>query len=55
MAEEPKDPNEEHDRKTSTTPDAPKISEADAWGTSLNPLRETPLAATNLRQGGSSK
>lgn len=31
------------------TPDAPVVSEQDAWGTSLNPVRETPNAAANLK------
>lgn len=56
MAEpEPKDPLDAYDAKhgrPEATPDAPTISEADAWGTTLNPVRETPLAGTNLKQVG---
>lgn len=55
MAEEPKDPIDEYDAKhgkPEATPDAPNISETDAWGTSLNPVRETPLAGKNLKEVG---
>lgn len=56
MSEEPKDPIDEYDSKhgrPEATPDKPVQSEADAWGTSLNPVRETPLAATGLKSVGS--
>lgn len=46
-------PVEEYDAKHGTpgsVPDAPKISEADAFGTTLNPVRETPPAFSNLRE-----
>jgi len=35
--------------RPSATPDAKPISEADAWGTALNPVRETP---SSFRPGG---
>lgn len=49
---EPSDPIDAYDSKhgdPSKTPDAPPISEADAWGTKLNPVQDTPLAATGLK------
>lgn len=49
-----KDPNEEHERQA-TVPDMPKVSEDEAWGLKLNPLRDDPLPATNLGSGGSAK
>lgn len=50
---EPKDPLDDYDR-THGAPDngPPKISEADAWGTKLNPVRETPLAGSGLKSVG---
>ena len=30
----------------------PKLSEEDAWGTNLNPVRETPNPAKNLQEHG---
>lgn len=54
MAEaEPKDPIEEYDSKHGKpAPDAPPISEDEAWGGKLNPVRETPLAGANLKNVG---
>lgn len=55
MSEEPKDPIDAYDSKhgdPSKTPDHPNQSEAEAWGTNLNPVRETPMAGTNLKQVG---
>jgi hypothetical protein len=53
MEPEPKDPNEEIDRKLGTPQTgAPPLSEDEAWGGKLNPVRETPLAGTNLRDVG---
>jgi hypothetical protein len=52
---EPKLTTDEYDRAhgdPSKTPAAPKQSEADAWGTSLNPVRETPLAGKGLKSVG---
>lgn len=53
MANEDKDPIDEYDRQHGK-PDAgaPKLSDNDAWGNNLNPVRETPLAGTNLRDVG---
>jgi hypothetical protein len=50
---EPKDPLDDYDR-THGAPDngPPKISEADAWGTNLNKVRETPLAGSGLKSVG---
>lgn len=48
-------PVDEYDSKhgkPEATPAAPKLSEAEAFGTSLNPVRETPLAAKNLQTVG---
>ena len=54
MAEaEPKDPMDEYDSKHGKpAPDAPVVTDADAWGEKLNPVRETPSAATNLKTVG---
>jgi hypothetical protein len=55
MNEEPKDPIEAYDAAhgdPSKTPAAPALSEADEWGTKLNPVRDTPLAGTGLKQVG---
>lgn len=53
MESEPKDPNEELDRKFGTPQTgAPSLSEDEAWGTKQNPVQETPLAGTNLRDVG---
>jgi len=48
-------PIDEYDRKHGApekTPDAPKLTEDEAWGNKLNPVRETPLAGTNLKDVG---
>ncbi len=53
MEGEPKDPNEEIDRKLGTpATGAPPLSEDEAWGTKQNPVRETPPAFTGLRDVG---
>jgi hypothetical protein len=55
MAEEPKDPTDEYDAqhgRPEGTPDQPKMSEADLYGTSLNPVRETITPFSNLREQG---
>jgi len=52
---EPVDPIEAYDQKhgrPEATPDKPSLSEAEEWGTDLNPLRETPLAGKNLTNVG---
>lgn len=36
----------------SKTPDAPRISEEDKWGTNLNPVRETPNSTKGLKSVG---
>lgn len=48
-----KDPLDDYDR-THGAPNngMPKLSEDEAWGTKLNPVRETPLAGTGLKQVG---
>lgn len=53
FGQEPTDPIDEYDRKHGT-PDStiPKVSENDAWGSNLNPVRETPLAGTGLKEVG---
>lgn len=55
MGDTVRDTTEEYDRAHGDpckTPDRPNISEADEWGTSLNPVRETPLAGKNLKDVG---
>lgn len=56
MAEEAtKDPIDAYDAAhgvPGAAPAEPQLSEADKWGTSLNPLRETPLAGANLKDAG---
>jgi hypothetical protein len=49
---EPKDPNQEHDDAIARGKDHPNLSEADAWGTNLNPVRETPEPHGGLSDGG---
>jgi hypothetical protein len=50
---EPVDPIDAYDSKHGKpAPDAPVISEDDAWGNKLNPVRETPLAGSNLKAVG---
>lgn len=47
---EPKDPIDEYDRKHGApAPDAPSVTEQEAWGTGLNPVRDTPNCMTNLK------
>jgi len=46
-------PLDEYDRKNGapgSVPDAKPMNEADAWGTKLNPVRETAPAFTGLRE-----
>jgi len=53
--EEPKDPIDAYDSahgRPEATPDRPNISPADEFGEKLNPVRDTPLAGTNLNQVG---
>jgi hypothetical protein len=53
--EEPQDPIEAYDSKhgrPEATPDKPGLSEADEWGTALNPVRETSTPHKNLQQVG---
>lgn len=53
MATEPADPIDQYDTKHGKpAPDAPVVSEDEAWGGKLNPVRETPNAATNLKAVG---
>lgn len=55
MSEEPKDPIDAYDAKhgrPEATPAAPNMSEADLFGEKLNPVRETPNAAANLKTVG---
>lgn len=48
---EPSLPVDEYDSSHGKQDDGiPKVSEEQAWGTSLNPVRETPMAGTNLKQ-----
>jgi hypothetical protein len=50
---EPKDPLDDYDRKYGKPDNGPpKLSEDEAWGTRLNPIRETPLAGTGLKSVG---
>ena len=50
---EPKDPMDEYDRAHGKPDNGPpKISEEEAWGGRENPVRETPLAGTGLKQVG---
>lgn len=55
MSEEPKDPIDAYDAKhgrPEATPNKPNQDPNEAWGESLNPVRETPLAGTNLKDVG---
>lgn len=48
-----KDPMDEIDRKLGKPDNGPpKLTEDEAWGTKLNPVQETPLAATGLKAVG---
>lgn len=50
---EPTDPMDAYDNKHGKpAPAAPVVSEDEAWGGKLNPVRETPLAASNLKAVG---
>ena len=49
----PADPNEAHEDDLAKGKDHPALSEADAWGTKQNPVRETPVPFGNLSDGGS--
>jgi hypothetical protein len=50
---EPKDPLDDYDRAHGKPDNGPpKISEEDAWGGKLNPVIETPLAASGLKAVG---
>jgi hypothetical protein len=44
-----KDPIDDYDSKHGSVKPDPILSEADAWGTKLNPVQETPLEAVNLK------
>jgi hypothetical protein len=46
------DPNEEHEKKVG--PDHPNVSPADAWAEKQNPVRDTDVPFTNVRDGGTS-
>lgn len=49
-AGEPTDPIDTYDSQHGSMNDSiPKVSEDQAWGGSLNPVRETPAAGTNLK------
>lgn len=50
---EPKDPNEEHERKISAGKDHPNMSQDELWGTKAVPLQDPPLPARNLKSGPS--
>lgn len=48
---EPKDPIDAYDSAHGTQDNGiPKVSEDQAWGGGLNPVRETPAPYKNLRQ-----
>lgn len=50
---QPVDPIDEYDRKHGApAPDAPKLTEDEAWGGKLNPVRETAPAFSNLKTVG---
>lgn len=46
------DPNEKRDDERAAGRDHAPISEADAFGTKLNPVRETPTPFGGLSEGG---
>lgn len=46
---EPKDPMDEYGQQDDSIP---HVSDEQAWGTSLNPVRETPMPAKNLNSVG---
>jgi hypothetical protein len=48
--------DEVYDKQHGTrAPDAPAMSEDELLGTKLNPVRDVPLAAANLHDGGASR
>jgi hypothetical protein len=53
MESGPTDPNEKHDDELARGKDHRPLSEADAWGTKLNPVRDTPVPFGGLSDGGS--
>lgn len=53
MANEPIDPIDTYDSQHGKQDNGiPKVSDSEAWGTDLNPVRETPPAASNLKDVG---
>lgn len=46
------DPNAQYDEEKARGKDHPALSEADQWGTDLNPVRETPTPWGRLGEGG---
>lgn len=56
MSDSKRTPVEEYDSKhgdPSKAPEQVKMSDEEAWGTSLNPVRNDSLPAKNLREVGS--
>lgn len=53
MGEKGTDPNEERVEEAARGKDHPQLSEADAWGTDQNPVRETATPFGGLKDGGS--
>lgn len=48
-----KDPLDDYDRKFGAPDNGPpKLSEDEAWGGKLNPVRETPLSGSGLKSVG---
>lgn len=47
------DPNQAYDDSKAKGSDIPNVSEADQWGTDLNPVREPATPFTNVNDGGS--
>lgn len=48
-----KDPLDEYDRAHGKPDNGPpKLNENEAWGSNLNPVRETPMAGSGLKQVG---
>lgn len=55
LSGEPKDPIDAYDSQhgnPASKPDRPSLSDNDAWGSNLNPVRETPLAGSGLKSVG---
>jgi hypothetical protein len=50
--EEPKDPAEQYDSEHGAPGPDPKLSDAEAWATEVNPVRDTPLAGKGLKRVG---